>query len=803
MADQDITTVIRTILDDKNFKTDKVVSEIDKVIKKQKENQKGASSLFSNLKAGWLAAAGVIAGAVATVTKALSSSINAYLNQEKANIALISAMKNSGTYTDKAAKHLMDYASTLQSLTVFEDDAIQGVQTLLVQFGLQGDELDKVTAATIDFATAMGMDLRSAGLLVAKSIGSDTNALQRYDISLEGATTKTEKAQKAVEAISKKFGGSAAAAAKTFSGRITQIKNDIGDMQEVIGGSVVNAISPLTDAFHELVTGMKESEAANNALKGLGFVLVTIITLFDQLQAGWVTAFNLFKGMTKTLIEIFGGLGTVIKDVFTLNFRAIGGDVKIALLQIQNAVVESATKIADTWIGVVGRAAQGYKNVLNGIQAETVTSQTKTDEELLSNAEDAVKKLAELQDYLLDVIGRTQSQEIQEVEAKYVKILSDAKKYGASLVQVEEAKQKEIQGVRDKYDKIAREQMSEYVDLASQAFSGLGDIASALGYEDQAEGLDLLGASIGDVGKLVASGGADVGAWIDLAKNAITGIIDFFDLTGEKAEKAAEEAAAAEEELATKIAETEQELADLLYDIESTRIDNAIDLLEKERDAKLEAIETTSAAALRLKAIEDAEDAKSYKKLNKREREKIDLQKQMAEEQAAIEAEYNAKIEAQERAKFQLEKEQKIAQAKISKAEAEANYLETFGKKDAQTYIDQSNSMYDNLISLIQAQSYAKGSDALPSDQLAMVHKGERIIPASMNAYPSMDNTDFVSAMMRGMQFPSMAGATAGASTTNNNSYSNSYNINMHNVNSPMEFVNKLKSQYGINFFKG
>ena len=132
--------------------------------------------------------------------------------------------------------------------------------------------------------------------------------------------------------------------------------------------------------------------------------------------------------------------------------------------------------------------------------------------------------------------------------------------------------------------------------------------------------------------------------------------------------------------------------------------------------------------------------------MNRREREKIDLKKRIEEEKASIEAEYNQKIEEQKRKQFQIEKNIEIAKAKISQASSNADLRKTYGK-NAQGYIDENNSYFADLINMISSQSYARGISSLPNDQIAQVHAGERIIPASMNI-PNMSNRDFVSAML-------------------------------------------------------
>jgi hypothetical protein len=182
--------------------------------------------------------------ALALLTVAVKKTVGAFIIQEKAQKTLAAAMKQAGTFTEAALEHNIAYAASLQKMTTFGDEAILGVQRQLTNFGAEGEMLDQLTKATLDLAAAKGMDLKSAGDLVAKSFGSSTNAMSRYGIEVEGAAGSTERAESAVKNMTKLFGGAAAAEAATFGGQIQQMSNNFGDLMEVIGGGVAGALKP-------------------------------------------------------------------------------------------------------------------------------------------------------------------------------------------------------------------------------------------------------------------------------------------------------------------------------------------------------------------------------------------------------------------------------------------------------------------------------------------------------------------------------------------------------------------------------
>lgn len=102
------------------------------------------------------------------------------------------------------------------------------------------------------------MDLKSAGDLVAKSIGSSTNALSRYGIEVTGAVGSSERLDTMLGNISQKFEGQASASADTMSGSIAQMNNALGDMGETIGDVVAPVIINLAGYFKNLAEDVGE-----------------------------------------------------------------------------------------------------------------------------------------------------------------------------------------------------------------------------------------------------------------------------------------------------------------------------------------------------------------------------------------------------------------------------------------------------------------------------------------------------------------------------------------------------------------
>lgn len=175
-------------------------------------------------------------------------SIDLFDKQVRAEVSLEVAL-------GKTSKALLDQASALQQVTRFGDEAtIQG-QAFLAQMGLEEDAILKLTPAILDMAQAKGMDLRSAFDLVAKSVGSSTNALSRYGIEITGVAGSSERVDNAIAALNEKFEGQAEAAT-AGAGKLVQFDNAVGDLKETLGEIIVDGIEPFIDTALIFVTAL-------------------------------------------------------------------------------------------------------------------------------------------------------------------------------------------------------------------------------------------------------------------------------------------------------------------------------------------------------------------------------------------------------------------------------------------------------------------------------------------------------------------------------------------------------------------
>lgn len=255
----------------------------------------------------------------------LTASSLGFINAaEKQNLAinqLNQALRNQGNYTDQTTDSLQNYASTLADTTLFSETAIIQSESIIASFGFQADVVMQLTKATADLAQAKGIDLASAADLVAKSVGSDTNALARYGIIIDGAAGSTARANSFIQVSGRLFGGQALAATQGL-GSIVQLKNQMDELSVSIGNALAPSVIGITKnlkSFFDTASSNQFTKLISNFLvfgievTALGLSIGILGKSITSLAIAWGTL-NAVSGLS---VFANGGLNTDIGILIT------------------------------------------------------------------------------------------------------------------------------------------------------------------------------------------------------------------------------------------------------------------------------------------------------------------------------------------------------------------------------------------------------------------------------------------------------------------------------------------------------
>lgn len=268
-----------------------------------------ASSVFRSVGKGVVGVGASVAAVGAAVAAELVVASKAAMESEVAEQALATALRNVRGATADTHAELVAYASRLQDATGVEDEAILGAESLFATFGAGTDVIGRATAASLDLSAALGMELTGASMLLAKAGAGNTAMLGKFGLSVDAAAVKSRGLVAVVEAMEQRFGGTAAERMRTFEGATTRVVNSVGDLQEVIGGSIVKsaAIREALGSTAEFVQLVSAKIAESGVSLGQGIVKGAALTAHGL---GQVTEFVAWAGM---------GLNDFVRDARLMN----------------------------------------------------------------------------------------------------------------------------------------------------------------------------------------------------------------------------------------------------------------------------------------------------------------------------------------------------------------------------------------------------------------------------------------------------------------------------------------------------
>src|SRR3990167_10978826 len=183
-------------------------------------------------------------GAIGAV--ALTSAIKGALAERQGINLLDAALRNVGTSYKAQQEAIEGVVAAQQKKTNFGDDEQrEALQRLVALSGDYRRSLETLPLA-LDVAAGLQVDLSTASTLVGRALSGNPDIFARYGIKLREGATATE----ALDALTRKFGGSAQAAADPLK----QLGNSIDDLKESFGVALLPAIKPVIEFLTKVVT---------------------------------------------------------------------------------------------------------------------------------------------------------------------------------------------------------------------------------------------------------------------------------------------------------------------------------------------------------------------------------------------------------------------------------------------------------------------------------------------------------------------------------------------------------------------
>lgn len=242
--------------------------------------------------------------------------------QEQSVAKLGAALKAVGVDSIKTRKEFEQFSSAMQQSTIYGDELVNEVQAMIIAMTGGTENTKELTKAALDLAAAHGIGAQQAARMIGQTIqGGET--LGTYGVRMKDVRGEAERTAAVIERVGKRFGGMAEEMAKTSAGRMQQMQNAFGDLEEVIGESAksiivdllpaLQAVFPLiAKAVSVVVEGIKATVAI--ALTAIAAVIAPFEWVLNQLG---ITSSKMFQGLVTAGISEITKAGDAIVAVFS------------------------------------------------------------------------------------------------------------------------------------------------------------------------------------------------------------------------------------------------------------------------------------------------------------------------------------------------------------------------------------------------------------------------------------------------------------------------------------------------------
>lgn len=272
-----------------------------------------------------------------------------------------------------------------------------------------------------DLAAAKHESLAQAGVEVSRILGgSGARTLMQYGIHMATTGDKTANAQAALALLAGKLNGQAAASVTSFGGRISVLKNKIGDLAAQVGlklGPVLTAIGPAMLVVGSVMEIVKTRQAAaavattaetvateeqtiaskiaavaakawaaatwlvNAAMDANPFVIIAALivalvvviilaykhsqTFRDIVHAAFSDVGAIAKKVFTAISAVIGATFTFIKDHWKLILAILGGPIVAAGILIATHLGAIRQKFSDVWSAIRGGVTAAWSAIKN------------------------------------------------------------------------------------------------------------------------------------------------------------------------------------------------------------------------------------------------------------------------------------------------------------------------------------------------------------------------------------------------------------------------------------------------------
>jgi len=203
------------------------------------------------------------------------------------------------------------------------------------------EKSQRLFTLALDISASTGRDLEAVTLGLGRAATGNIGALTRLGIPLDENTKKTKDFGAALLTLEQQFGGAAAVAADTFSGRVKILKTSLGEVVEEIGFALLPTAERLVEFLQKRLLPALQAAADGFREEGL-------------------------SGALKYFLAALGPFGVKVIDTIeaiSLSVITLGGHLDVvAAIIAAGAFVAQPSKALDIFNGILDRSNNAASN---------------------------------------------------------------------------------------------------------------------------------------------------------------------------------------------------------------------------------------------------------------------------------------------------------------------------------------------------------------------------------------------------------------------------------------------------------
>lgn len=286
----------------------------------QGEARRAATNTARNLGIAGVAAAGFI-------TVQVKAGIDSLAELERMQAQTNAVLESTQGIAGITAEQVRGLAQEYENLTTVDDKAIQNAENLLLTFtNVRKDAFEPALAAILDLNAAMGGDeesLEAVVLQVGKALNDPVKgaaALRRVGIQLSEQQEDQIKTlveqndlygaqQVLLDELARQFGGSAAAQADTFQGKMKRVEDAVEGAQQALAVAFLPVLEKVADKISTFLSDEGNLDAIEDFGAMLADGLDDAISIVERIPWDAVgSTFQLMGAGAKTVLDMFSSL---------------------------------------------------------------------------------------------------------------------------------------------------------------------------------------------------------------------------------------------------------------------------------------------------------------------------------------------------------------------------------------------------------------------------------------------------------------------------------------------------------------